>query len=363
MGQPIWKGVVFSASLFLSCFFGTLVLLTPLIPVALKWPSVGRRLMDFFLWLWFVLAAAVYELFLGVKIVVHGQPAPPKHSVLILCNHRTRLDWLFLMSYELRCGTLSQYRISLKAQLKSIPGPGWAMQCAGFLFLQRDWKKDQDWISQSLKYFACMGTQPQFLLFPEGTDYCKNGLEKSRKFAEANGLPMYEWVLHPRTTGFVHFINKMKEYKTLDSVLDVTVAYPKNIVHSEAELGKGTAPQEVHFYAQNHLISEMPESTDKLEDWLRNTWREKEVALKKFYQVKGFHVNGENSAVSEEKERSVQRLLWGVVVFWAVFLTVVFYSLIFFPLFKWYCILSALTFVFIGRSYGGVDSLLYSLCD
>ena len=38
---------------------------------------------------------------------------------------------------------------------------GWAMQCAGFLFLQRDWKKDRDWISQSLKYFAQMGTQPQ----------------------------------------------------------------------------------------------------------------------------------------------------------------------------------------------------------
>ena len=61
---------------------------------------------------------------MGVKIVIHGNPAPPTHSVLILCNHRTRLDWLFLISYQLRCGTLSNYRISLKRALKNIPGPG-----------------------------------------------------------------------------------------------------------------------------------------------------------------------------------------------------------------------------------------------
>ena len=57
MSQSLWKGILFSASLFLSCFFGTLVLLTPLIPVALMWPSVGRRFMDLALWLWFVFAA------------------------------------------------------------------------------------------------------------------------------------------------------------------------------------------------------------------------------------------------------------------------------------------------------------------
>jgi lysocardiolipin and lysophospholipid acyltransferase len=67
---------------------------------------------------------ALYELWLGVKVIIHGQPAPIEDSVLILCNHRTRLDWLFLMSYQLRCGALSHYRISLKAALKSIPGPG-----------------------------------------------------------------------------------------------------------------------------------------------------------------------------------------------------------------------------------------------
>ena len=141
------------------------------------------------------------------------------------------------------------------------------------------------------------------------------------------------------------------------------MAYPENIVHSEAELGKGTAPQEVHFYAQNHLVSKMPESSEKLEAWCRKTWHEKEVTLRRYYKEKTFTVNGEGPAVSLEKEKSVHQLLWCTVVFWAVFLTAVFYALVFFPLFKWYCILSAITFVFIGRSYGGVDALLYATCS
>lgn len=363
MGAVLWKGLVFSLSLFLTCFFGTLVFLAPLLPLALRSPALGRRLMDYFLWLWFVLAAALYELFLGVKVIIHGSPASAKDSVLLICNHRTRLDWLFLISYQLRCGTLSNYRISLKAALQSIPGPGWAMQCAGFLFLQRDWKKDQDWISRSLKYFAETGTQPQFLLFPEGTDLCENGLRKSRLFAETNDLPMYQYVLHPRTTGFIHFVNKMREHKILDSVLDMTVAYPEDIVHSEAQLGKGVAPQAVHFYAHNHLASELPATPEKLEAWCRSIWQEKEVLLKRFYEEKTFATNGKVSAVSKEKESSIRLLMQSVIAFWAVFVMMVFWALIFVPMFKWYCILSTLTFVFIGRSYGGVDALLYFSCD
>ncbi|XP_076442043.1 lysocardiolipin acyltransferase 1-like [Babylonia areolata] len=361
-GPQLWRGIVFAISLFLTCFFGTLVLLTPCLPLAFKLPSAGRRIMDAFLWLWFVFAAAMYELLLGIKVVIHGQPAPPGHSVLILCNHRTRLDWLFLVSYQLRCGALSHYRISLKKPLKSIPGPGWAMQCAGFLFLKREWKIDQSWITQALKYFAQTGTQPQFLLFPEGTDFCEDGLAKSDKFAKANNLPTYEYVLHPRTTGFIHFIKQMKENNIIDWVLDVTVGYPQNVVHGEGELVRGIAPREVHFLVQAHPISHLPQSAEKLEAWCRDVWLEKEGRLERFYREKSFAVNGEGLAVEEEVEASVQRLLWLVVGFWGLFMCGVVYALLAWPLFKWYCLLSALTFVFIGRSYGGVDNLLYATC-
>jgi hypothetical protein len=152
--------------------------------------------------------------------------------------------------------------------------------------------------------------------------------------------------------------------KILDSVLDVTVAYPQDIVHSEAELGKGVAPQAVHFYARNHAASALPNTPDQLEAWCRTLWKEKEARLGQFYDnQKTFVTNGEKAAVSEEKEASIRLLMYCVLVFWVAFLLWVGWSLVFFPLFKWYCIVSALFFVFIGRSYGGVDSLLYSSLD
>ena len=66
----------------------------------------------------------MYEKMMGVKISVKGKPPPRGTSALILANHRTRLDWLFLMSYLARYSSIEEYRISLKAPLKKIPGAG-----------------------------------------------------------------------------------------------------------------------------------------------------------------------------------------------------------------------------------------------
>lgn len=54
----------------------------------------------------------------------------------------------------------------------------------------------------------------QFLLFPEGTDLTATNVAKSGQFAEKHGLPVYRHVLHPRTTGFVHFVNTMNNSKS-----------------------------------------------------------------------------------------------------------------------------------------------------
>ena len=53
----------------------------------------------------------------------------------------------------------------------------------------------------------------QVLLFPEGTDFTKNTKIRSDKFAEKQNLPKYDYVLHPRTTGFCHFVQEMKKSK------------------------------------------------------------------------------------------------------------------------------------------------------
>ncbi len=50
----------------------------------------------------------------------------------------------------------------------------------------------------------------QLLLFPEGTDKCDKATERSRLYAEKKDLVHYQYVLHPKTTGFVFILQKMR---------------------------------------------------------------------------------------------------------------------------------------------------------
>jgi hypothetical protein len=53
----------------------------------------------------------------------------------------------------------------------------------------------------------------QLLLFPEGTNLTAKTKSRSDAFAEKYGLPKYNYVLHPRTTGFTFLAQHMKNSK------------------------------------------------------------------------------------------------------------------------------------------------------
>ena len=42
----------------------------------------------------------------------------------MIMNHRTRFDWLYLFSYQVRHASVRRYTISLKNGLKFLPGIG-----------------------------------------------------------------------------------------------------------------------------------------------------------------------------------------------------------------------------------------------
>ena len=51
----------------------------------------------------------------------------------------------------------------------------------------------------------------QILMFPEGKDMGKESRQKSDLFAHKYNLTSYEYVLHPRTTGFTFMVNQMRQ--------------------------------------------------------------------------------------------------------------------------------------------------------
>jgi len=87
------------------------------------------------------------------------------------------------------------------------------MQIAGFLFVDRYWDTDKPYLDAMLSYFSNIKYTPQFLLFPEGTDFDERTRARSDAFAAKNDLKSYTHVLHPRTTGFAYLASYVRQSK------------------------------------------------------------------------------------------------------------------------------------------------------
>ncbi|VDN29105.1 unnamed protein product, partial [Cylicostephanus goldi] len=161
---------------------------------------------------------------------------------------------------------------------------GWAMACNSYIYLDRSFDTDATRLNNILDYYARCGFNYQILFYPEGTDKCPLATERSRKYAEKNEFVHYEYLLHPRTTGFVHMIQNMRRANYIDSIYDITIGYNDCIVQSEVDFAAyGVCPKDVRYQVRKIKISELPEDDKGLSQWLINLWKEKEEKLRKFY--------------------------------------------------------------------------------
>ncbi|KAJ7991188.1 hypothetical protein DPEC_G00294660 [Dallia pectoralis] len=288
------RGLYFVVTLFLGSFFGSIFMLGPVLPLMLLSPAWYRWITDRIVATWLTLPVALLELVFRVKVVITGDGFIPGERSVIIMNHRTRLDWMFLWCCLLRYSYLRLEKICLKAALKSVPGFGWATQVACFIFIKRRWEEDRGHMENMLDYFCDIREPLQLLLFPEGTDLTDYTRAKSDEFAEKNGLPKFEYVLHPRTTGFTFIVDILRKGDNLDAVHDITVAYPKNIPQTERHLVMGQFPREIHFHVRRYEASALPRSSSDLQAWTQERWAEKELRLRDFYasEPRGFDREG-----------------------------------------------------------------------
>ncbi|XP_037751521.1 lysocardiolipin acyltransferase 1 isoform X5 [Chelonia mydas] len=214
-----WKGIYFLLALFLASFFGSIFMLSPFLPLMFVSPTWYRWITDRIVATWLTLPVALLEMVFGAKVVITGDGFIPGERSVIIMNHRTRMDWMFLWNCLLRYSYLRLEKICLKSSLKSVPGFGWAMQVAAFIFIQRKWEDDKNHFENMLDYFCDIREPLQLLIFPEGTDLTANTKARSNEFAEKNGLRKYKYVLHPRTTGFTFVVERLREGHIWESIL------------------------------------------------------------------------------------------------------------------------------------------------
>jgi 1-acyl-sn-glycerol-3-phosphate acyltransferase len=173
-------------------------------------------------------AAYLIENLCGTKVFIYcNTPAilSENNGVLVMCNHRTRIDWMFVgWCYGAAIKVVGDMLIILKDALRSAPVYGWLMQLGLYVFLERKRENDVPHITNMLTYLINMKASPSLLLFPEGTDLSQSNLDKSDQYAKERGLACYKYVLHPKPSGLVTALNCLRSVQ--GSMLhDVTIAY------------------------------------------------------------------------------------------------------------------------------------------
>uniref|UniRef100_A0A1A7X4B6 Lysocardiolipin acyltransferase 1 n=1 Tax=Iconisemion striatum TaxID=60296 RepID=A0A1A7X4B6_9TELE len=351
------RGLYFITTLFLGSFFGSIFMLGPVLPLMLLSPAWYRWITDRIIATWFTLPVSLLELVFGVKVVITGDGFIPGERSVIIMNHRTRLDWMFLWCCLLRYSYLRLEKICLKAVLKIVPGFGWAMQVACFVFIQRRWEVDKKHLANMLDYFCDIREPLQLLLFPEGTDLTENTRAKSDVYAVQNNLPKMEYVLHPRTTGFTFIVERLRKGDNLDAVHDITVAYPKNIPQTEHHLMMGQFPREIHFHVRRYPVSSLPASSSELEAWCQDRWAEKEVRLRDFYsgQPRGFDRDGVALVPPCKSELRVALIKAASLLYWSSFVAFCFTGLWLWASFRLYALVMIGVYTALHKLYGGLE--------
>ncbi|CAA9957357.1 Acyltransferase-domain-containing protein [Pyrenophora teres f. maculata] len=209
--------------------------------------------------------------------------------MVLMANHQLYTDWLYLWWIAYTNNMHGFIYIILKESLKNIPIIGWGAQFYNFIFLSRKWEEDQRTFKKHLSKLNKKGDPMWLIIFPEGTNLSPTTRERSKQWADKNGLQDMKHQLLPRSTGLRFCLNELKE--TTDWLYDCTIAYEgippgqfgQDIFTLRSSFFEGRPPKSVNMHWRRFRISDIPcENTHAFEVWLRNRWREKDYMLEYF---------------------------------------------------------------------------------
>ena len=213
-------------------------------------------------------------------------------SKLVVSNHVSYTDSLVVYEIARRFGQLGHIRSFAKKSLKfTLPIVGWFMGLSDFIFLSRDWDKDQQNIKRQLDLLAEQSkhfTTGAFWLhiFPEGTRLRPKKLAEAHEFAKAQGLPIFENVLIPRVKGLQCTLVSARD--SFDGILDITLGYSKftKTGHARPSVGDlllgGLRAWPVHVHIRVIPIKDVPTDNDEIKKWAMKLFSEKDQLLKEF---------------------------------------------------------------------------------
>jgi len=131
----------------------------------------SRRATSFFFGAWLSLWPFLFEKINKTKVVFSGDDVPSRERILLIANHRTEVDWMYLWDLALRKGCIGYIKYILKSSLMRLPVFGWSFHILEFIPVERKWEADESIMRHMLSTFKDPQDPLWLALFPEGTDF------------------------------------------------------------------------------------------------------------------------------------------------------------------------------------------------
>ncbi|KAK9887015.1 hypothetical protein WA026_019942 [Henosepilachna vigintioctopunctata] len=353
-------GVFYFYLWYTSILAGYLCFYCPILPLVMFSNKLYRYYTDTILTFWQQYPTVLVQLLCNTKIQVTGDSIKSNEMSILVMNHRTRTDWNYLWpSLYHSIEGMHRFKHSTKFLLKDVikhaPGPGWVMQLTLWIFIKRLWIMDKKNLEKFCDYVSALSYKFSLLVFPEGTDFTEDTKRKSDNFARINNLQEYNYLLHPRTTGFTFLSSQLLKQKCLDAIYDLTIIYPDIIPQTEKHLLRGNFPKEVKLHIRRYPSSVLPRSEDGLKTFLEEVWKKKETVLKNYYET-------ENFPEGQTLKRSSLGLI-PALIFWTILPYITIYLLIYYNTFRRICILHTMFLICTSFLSGGFQWFEISLYD
>ncbi|KAK2994797.1 hypothetical protein RJ640_021029 [Escallonia rubra] len=324
----IFRGLICLVVYILTAFM-FLVYFGPVAALLLRFFSIhySRKATSFLFGLWLALWPFLFEKINKTKVIFSGETVPAKERVLLISNHRTEVDWMYLWDLALRKGCLGYIKYVLKSSLMKLPVFGWGFHVLEFISVERKWELDEPIMRQMLSTFTSLRDPLWLAVFPEGTDYTEQKCTRSQKFAADNGLPILKNVLLPKTRGFHACLEILRG--SLDAVYDVTIAY-KHQCPFFLDNVFGVDPSEVHIHVRRIPVEQIPASENETAGWLVDRFRLKDQLLSDFASQGQFPQRGTEGELSTAKCLVKFAV---VIILTAIFIFLTFFSSVWFKVY------------------------------
>ena len=131
----------------------------------------SRKLTSSMFGRWLAMWPFLFEKINKTKVIVSGNKLPVRERIILICNHRTEVDWMYLWNLALRKKRIGNVKYVMKSSARNAPVFGWAFHVLEFLPIYRKWEMDALIFERILSSFKDRRDPLWLIIFPEGTDY------------------------------------------------------------------------------------------------------------------------------------------------------------------------------------------------